>query len=528
MSNIEINSTAYRVGFYLLASIFIMYLIFSPAANLLYYASDDFRYSLGGINKSCKSNDGFYFVWTLGRPLQAYVDCLSYKFSYTLERMRILRLISIALMGCGMGLLAELLSSLGLSLLSALFAAACVFLAPQLYDEAISVGAIPLPLTIVFILLGYKCLNSVYLKTYRPKLWISTSALFIFAALITYPAMAFFFATLILTKVLFSDFSKWPITRIAVMREVMVFLFVCTLYFILAYWNMHFHSKAFIPEAYQLDHPNFNILEILQRVWGLGNIFSDLWSYFPSINMRIQGWTTFAILISGIFFANLALTKTQFYRQDKKNALLQVAEMIAFVFAIFILCSAFYLIIPVRQVTGSRLLYGSISAGVMIMLWCLSRWPKSNWTTFYLALFFCLIGYKTNLFITARSLVYAQYLDSVRQDIYDYLIQGRVLHRIHFIISRPEYPYTRFFLANGALTQQVGYDVYKLKWCSLSRGVAGEEKDHQLELFACLDKLNPDQAGITYSYKDETYTKTNDMLVIDRTLKSINYITQYS
>ncbi|EKD71525.1 MAG: hypothetical protein ACD_46C00168G0001, partial [uncultured bacterium] len=57
-----------RLITYLFISVILLYFVFSPAINILYYSSDDFRYAFGGFDKSCSTDDGFYFMQTLGRP----------------------------------------------------------------------------------------------------------------------------------------------------------------------------------------------------------------------------------------------------------------------------------------------------------------------------------------------------------------------------------------------------------------------------------------------------------------------------
>src|SRR3990167_7801528 len=108
---------------FMVAGATIMFFIFAPAINIPFYNGDAYRYVFGGFGQSYKSDVGFEFMLTLGRPLQAYLDCFVYKFAYTLERMKTIRLISIILMGCATGLFAEWLYRLGLTVWSAFFAA---------------------------------------------------------------------------------------------------------------------------------------------------------------------------------------------------------------------------------------------------------------------------------------------------------------------------------------------------------------------------------------------------------------------
>ena len=48
-----------QLFFLVIASVFVMYFIFSPSLNILYHTGEDLRYTFGGYNKTCASDDGF-------------------------------------------------------------------------------------------------------------------------------------------------------------------------------------------------------------------------------------------------------------------------------------------------------------------------------------------------------------------------------------------------------------------------------------------------------------------------------------
>src|SRR3990167_11237424 len=141
------------------ASMLILYLIFSSSIHILHYSGDDFKYSFGGITKSCAENDDYHFLLTIGRPLQTFIDCLGFKFAYTLEGMRIIRIVTVVTIGVTMGLLADWLYILGFSLGTAFFAAGSLLLIAHLYGDAVPMGAIALPFTLLLTLMGYRCVN---------------------------------------------------------------------------------------------------------------------------------------------------------------------------------------------------------------------------------------------------------------------------------------------------------------------------------------------------------------------------------
>ncbi len=519
MQNIAMQTlpSKMRLLTFVILSIIIFNFILAPAVNILYYAADDFRYAFGGFSKACSTDDGFYFVLTLGRPIQAYMDCLNYKLGYTLQHMAVIRFISVVLMGCAAGFFAEWLCCLGLSMAPAFFAAGSIFLIPQLYSAAIIMGAGSVISPLVLVLLAYACIQ---------KERMALSVILILCALLTYPAMTFFFGTLILTKVLFTNLADWPKTRREVVLEVAVFCASCLIYFIYAYFNMHYHQQAPVPDAYRLDHPNLNPIEMLKRVVLLADFFNKLWAFLPSGNMLIQGWTTIVLLLGGGFIGIVRFMSSLFYKNNKEIALAYLGQAIISVMMLCMLSSAFVLVIPkfsfIMDAGEQWLLFGVLAAGWALVFWSVMQWSfisPSSWQkyiiTIVMGLFFLVQGYQANVYAMAKSIGLNHYMNYFQNIISDYVKENKQLRRIHFIVPRSEYPYDSFFSANAALVQILGHGKYELQWCSLARGVPGEEKDHQKEALACIKKLPENGIGVTYSYPDESYQKTNSMLIVD-------------
>src|SRR3990167_5694099 len=316
---------------FVFAGAIVMFFIFSPAIHISFYNGDAYRYVFGGFGQSCKSDDGFEFMLTLGRPLQAYLDCFVYKFAYTLERMKVIRLLSVVLMGCTMGMFAEWLYRLGMSVWVAFFAAGCLFLVPHLYEDAVLAGALSLPVALLFTQIAYR-----YLQMWSRSLW---PAIFIMLALLTYPAMAFFFCALILTKLMFSNLSDWVHIRKEIFQELLLFSVVCVIYFILAYLNMRFHPLAPVPSQYQLNHPNLSIAEVIHRLSYLANVFGQQWEMMRLYPGNWQGWVMIGVFLSGILFATVKLIKHPCSYTD-------LAQGLTVFFILMIMSSGFFLVIP--------------------------------------------------------------------------------------------------------------------------------------------------------------------------------------
>ena len=518
-----------RLLTFILASIILLYFIFAPGINGTYYACDDFRYAFGGLHQSCKSDDGFEFMLTLGRPIQAYLDCINYKFAYTTERMSLARLSSVSLMGCGMGLLAEYLFCLGFSLWAAFFAAGCLFLIPRLYGDAVITAATSLPFSLVLVLLGYKCLSKAHayfprengLRQKNQIAWLGLASALIYCALLTYPAMSFALTSLIMAKLLFSKLADWSRTRREALQESVLFITVCVLYFMWGFYNMRYHALAPVPDQYRLDHPNLNPIEIIKRLALLGNVFTPAWELLPGGDMVRQGWLMLSVFMAGATCGTIAFLRSSLYLLDKKQALTNLSQALAGVIALFILSSAFILVIPDRDAGGSRLLFGVTTSGLMLVFWCIYKISSMLPATLRTGSMLSLIGllflteaHYASIYSQATASLYEQRLNFVSTAISNHLAKNKHLRRIHFVLVRPDYPYNRFFLANGGLMQVLGRDNYTVEWCSLPRGVTEDEPGHQKEAVACIDKLPKNGVGITYSYMNEPFKSTRDMLII--------------
>ena len=523
---------------FVFAGAIVMFFIFSPAIHISFYNGDAYRYVFGGFGQSCKSDDGFEFMLTLGRPLQAYLDCFVYKFAYTLERMKVIRLLSVVLMGCTMGMFAEWLYRLGMSVWVAFFAAGCLFLVPHLYEDAVLAGALSLPVALLFTQIAYRYLQ---ITASKPMTGVSAKAviasaqtffagrghssfmwsrslwpaIFIMLALLTYPAMAFFFCALILTKLMFSNLSDWVHIRKEIFQELLLFSVVCVIYFILAYLNMRFHPLAPVPSQYQLNHPNLSIAEVIHRLSYLANVFGQQWEMMRLYPGNWQGWVMIGVFLSGILFATVKLIKHPCSYTD-------LAQGLTVFFILMIMSSGFFLVIPSGEPPIMlRFLFGTIAFGFIVMLWSIKQWDviypfalKKPIISSIVAVIFLMESYQASVhtFVSARAV--QQYMSFAVQKISDYVVNVDKLQRIHFILAEQDYPYTKFFMTKEILNI-LGHEDYQLQWCSLPRGMSGKEEDYQPEAIACVNRTPENGIAITYSYPKELFIKTEKMLIVD-------------
>ncbi len=529
---IQALSDKHRLRMFFLASIILLYFVFAPGAQILYYGGEDLRYAVGGINRLCKQDDGFFFMKTLGRPLQAYLDCMVYKFTPTIQHMVVVRTIAVVLLGIGMGLLADWLYTLGFAFWTAFFAAGSLFLIQKLYSDTVLIGAVSLPIPILLVILGYRCLSKAQAMEYnfisanQIKKQYFYAAIFFFCALLTYPALTFFFGTLVLIKLLFSNIRDWEKNRRLILQDVLLFAVVCIIYFAWASYNMQHHPRAPVPPQYRM-HLNLNFHEIMQRILPLTNVFNDgPWSMlfplgFPLGGANLQGWVTIILLSGALILGSIRFLNSHFYSQQPRIAWMNLLQIIFFVFAVLVLSSGFYLIIPVREDMGSRLVFASVASGFPLLFWSIYRWSdicsaqiKMTVITIMIGLVFFLESYQANIKVMYDALYFSQKLSGVQKQINQYLITNKKLTRIHFVIPDLEYAYNKFFLANAALVQLAGVETYKPQWCSLPRGVLGNEPDHEQEMLNCLKQLSASDVAITYTRLGEHIKMTKNMLVI--------------
>ncbi|OGT45097.1 MAG: hypothetical protein A3E83_07415 [Gammaproteobacteria bacterium RIFCSPHIGHO2_12_FULL_41_20] len=488
----------YRLLSYILISIIALYFIFAPAIHALYYAEDDFRYTFGAM-QSCRNGDGFGFMSNAGRPLQAYMSCLNFKFAYTLERMSVVRFTAVTLMGIGMGLLADWLCSLGFSLGSAFFTAGLFFMIQRLYGDTVLTGATSLPFAVLFSIIGY---------WYADKNRWLLAAIFILCALLTYPAMTFFYGSLLLLKIAFSPLSAWYTTRKTLLKELGLFIGICIIYFIWA----HFSSNpSRLPEQYRIE-PNINLLEIGARLLPLMNFFdAGPWKW-PLTQPLWQGWIVIVLLIGGLLSGAIHFI-CQHNDKDKHVSINCLIQIIFMFLIIFILCSGFYLIIPGRENMGSRLLFATVASGFPVIVWCIYQISaffslplRSRIILFGTGLLFFTAAYKANLVTTIDALNYAQYMDKVKNSLESYLHTGNRFKHIHYIVPEPGYPYNKFFLTHAVLQRVPSLQHYMLVWCSSTQD--------RHTIIQCLQAISKDSIAVTYSRPADAFVKTSSMLIL--------------
>lgn len=505
---------------YLFASFIGLYFIFGPAIHILYYSNDDYHYVLGGFGKSCHLDDGFYFMKTLGRPLQAYIDCMSFQFAYTLEAMRMLRLTAVILLASIWALLTFWFHSLNIKISIAFFAAGCLILIQHLYGDTVPMGAICLPITVLLTFAAYLCVNRSH--SYKNKLkWMMGGGVLLLCALLIYPAMAFFFVTLMLTKVLFSPLKNWTTTRRAIVQEVLFFCVLCLVYFLWAYYNMHYHASSPVSQAYQLDHPNLNILDMLKRLIIFWNVFNFPWNIAPFTDIVLQGRAIMVLLIGGSLTGGITFFTSDFYKRSPYFALSCLSQAAIVVILLLILSSTFFLVIPSLSLIENRILFGSITAGLVVIFWSICQFSRlmpdhlrHGMTLMVFVILFVIAGYQANINMMLNAIKHQRYLNKDIKAVESYLSQGQPLRRIHFIIPTSNYPYDRYTMAYAAVTRVLGPNRYDVEWCSLPRGNPGQEKDHQQEAINCINQLPVTGMGVTYSYENDPFIKTNNMLVI--------------
>ncbi|HLB41336.1 MAG TPA: hypothetical protein VJN02_00540 [Gammaproteobacteria bacterium] len=517
-----------------------MYFIFLPVINIFFYAGDDFRYAFGNLHQACKADDGFEFMLTLGRPIQAYVDCMVFKYAHTVERMSMVRLFSIVLMAGVIGLLTDYL--LGwLSILSAFFMAGSLMLIQHFYVDTILTGSISLPIALIFALLSYRSIERMHFyldhATTIWRMWMKwgiLSAIFLMCSLLTYPAITFFFSVLTLMKLLFSDLKEWIKTRKQLIREVIFFCAICLIYYIWADYNIHYHALAPVTQdQYALNHPNFSLSEIIHRLFILENIFSDRWAISPISNTMIQACIMMAFIVGGCFFSLIKFLRSNFFLYERKIALITFVQVIMGVLLLILLCNSFMLIMPSLILSELRILFCIVTSGFILVFWgmrqCSSIFSVELSKSSFIAasgLVFLITVYQANVFMTASAIACKQYILFVQRSISAYLSEEHKLQRIHYIVSVTDYPYNKFFLTNVALTPLLGYGNYQLQWCSLPRGVPGKEENHQAEVIACIDRLPSHGIAVTYSYPEKSFINTSSMVTIDMQQVSVANYTQ--
>lgn len=504
-----------RFYHYIFISIFLLYLIFLPTLNILHYSGDDFKYSFGATYKSCAENDGYHFMLSVGRPLQAMVDCLGFKFGYTLFGMKIMRIFTVIAMGIVMGLLVDWFCILGFTLPIAFFAAGNLVLIEHMYGDAIPMAAISLPLAVLFAIIAYRFMHAAHSMTQRIWLWRVLAFLVLLAALLTYPALAFFYVTLMLSKCLFAQ-QNYPCPgkmRKELFRELVLFSLTCGIYFIWAAYNIRYHLRTEVPPSYHVGQPNLNIFEMIRRLILLGNLFSSWWPLSPLNNLLIQGWAIIISISGGLLFMLVRVVKNF---QSKKKFVFVEQSFVGL--SLVILSGAFFLVMPNLDIVENRILFSIITSVLLVSYWGWCQVIKilpfkfeNHLLLAALVLLFLTLSYQASTVTMVNAMSHVEYLNSTKLALSSYLDSGKIPRRIHFVIPESNSPYDRYPLANSALSQLINKKSYSLHWCAESR-TAG----------VCLSHLKPNGIAVTYSIDQDIFPQTQNMVVIQNHFKSLS------
>ena len=518
-----------RISTYFLLSSIVLYFIFLIPIHSSYYGGEDLKFLFGGWNKPCVMEDGFNWVKSLGRPLQAYMECASFKYASSLAGLKVIRFICILLFGLGMGLFADWLCTLGFSFWGAFCASGSLFLIPKLYSDTILTSVLALPFAVLFSVIAYRCICESHDYSFsdikNKFIWQFLGMLFLLFALLTYPAMAFVFGSFILFKTFFSQVRNWPKKRIEISKEIFIFFFVCFIYFLWGQYRIYRHPRASIPIQYQM-HANLNLHELVHRIRPILNVFGEgPWvtlfpQGFPLGGVTGQGWLTLLVLVLGVFIGFFTFLRNSFSR-NQDYSFFTLIQQIFIVFILFGLCNAFYLGIPVQETMGSKLLFASVASGIPLLFWCVyqcvSIFPKrmnQNLFFAFLVVFFVIEGSQASLSTAENVRFFEKRFALLQHTVSEYLVKGNHLQRLHFIIPEPDHAYMRFFWANAVLLHTLGQKSYQIKWCSLPRGYEGKEEDHQAEALACIHSLSKGTIAITYTRPGEHYLNSKDMLLM--------------
>ena len=345
-------------------------------------------------------------------------------------------------------------------------------------------------------------------STHNKKRYWYIATAWIASALLTYPAMAFFYCSMVLMKVLFSPLANWIKTRREIVQEIGLFLIICLIYFIWAHFNS---NPARLPEKYHLS-PNLNISEMKIRLLPLANFFGDNPWRLPLSDSVRHGGILLILLTGGVIYSLIGLRNNAFFIQNKDQAITALTQSILSTAVLFILCSGFYLIIPGREDMGSRLLFATAASGLPLLFWSIYQWCnlfpaflRKNITLFAVLTYFLIVGYKANMVTTIDALNYAEYINTVKDKLAERLADNHhKLRHIHFIIPGGGYPGNKFLLINTVLARMPGHKEVKAKWCPEEQTTA-----------ECLATLPTDTIAVTYSRPDAPYLKTQDMMLLD-------------
>jgi hypothetical protein len=291
------NRGAAWTGRWLLGLAFLI-LVYGPALYIPYAHHDQLRYFWHPADPGCDSDVQHERLLALGRPVAAYLECLAFRDSESLEDLFFYRWMALGLLSLGLVLLARALEDAGLSRIDAGLLAAALMTLPGV-ENAIYMANVANALAILLAVMAALLFRRAQEPTapgsprYSPA-WLSAAALTLLAALCTYQPLAFFFLVPLMARLQRAATPLAPVARSGMVGGLAVLAATSAVY--VAAVKVFPFSRVWVPESYRFETPALELADKLALFWT--QVVPRVFSFWNVSAAPFFGWTILATLVA--------------------------------------------------------------------------------------------------------------------------------------------------------------------------------------------------------------------------------------
>ncbi len=518
---------------YFTLSVLVLYFVFAPAIHIPFYHHDIYKYSVGGFHNSCRNDPGFSYLFKLGRPFSAMLDCGGYKVANSLNNVSHLRILCVVLVAFAMSLFAFGLHSVKRFVWPVFFISGAIFVLPAI-QTTIIMTATTLVFSILMAFFAWYCLSKSYL--FVAKQSASRKDVFyflggigsLFISLFTYPSLSSCFLLPAFVCILFKSLSNWYAMKRTILRDVIIFIISCSLYFIIA---KLLQSKLSVVSSNYQFKLNFHFFD---RIIFIYKHFPSLWMIHASF---LQVALINLIILSGLVIALRNFFLSDFFKYKKNESIRVLLQTLFAVIVLLLLGSLTLLAVPSDDIPIGRVIFVLQAMSILILWWSLIRigslfsWKETHSAGLFAGLLFLIgAGVANYNMITSALNDYLEFNYITTTLAKHFQAPAFKLKRIHIISpaavnfnglprgddilndNSTHYAGDLTYIVNAAFLQFVGKYQFSLINCIFSEI---DEERHFADEIRCMGSMPKNSIAVTYSRPEKPYYKTPDMLIID-------------
>ncbi|MEE3718395.1 hypothetical protein V2H45_16765 [Tumidithrix elongata RA019] len=366
---------------FLLGAVF-LYFTFAATTIVPYAHHDQIRYfreDFGNpeLKNNCYRDVQYQHLYSIGRPITAELECMTFRNVHTLSDLNLLRIGVILLLAIALALLSLWLISLGISRPVALFLSAAVFTLPGAQNTVFMTNfanaVAPLLAIASSLVMSTSVVDSAPRRGLANPIKLLLSLLLILTSFFTYPFLSFFYLVPSIGNLLFNRQQPWRELRAAFIRDVIFLGVAALIYFVIVrLWIVPFHQVPY-STAYRVE---ISIDEYIFQM-KLNRLFDQI--VFTSFNFwNIYTIRNLSLAIVGSIIAVLLATivSPQKFTSTIAHQIVQrrfVGER-AFALCTALLLPNFPWLLSNATAMRYRLLFPTTAIALLIFAWSLSYW----------------------------------------------------------------------------------------------------------------------------------------------------------